>query len=67
MNNELKIYDLKTDKKQVETDISKFIEKKLDEFTNKYGIEVDLDMELRIIRGNGSFYVIDTRLLFDNL
>lgn len=65
--NDPKIADLKTDKKQVESEISKFIEKKLDEFTKKYGIEVNLDMGIRIIRGNGSFYVIDTRLLFNDL
>lgn len=66
MNNELKIADLKTDKKQVETDISEFIKKKLDAFTEKYGIEVELNMEMYIIRGTGSYYVIDTRLLFNN-
>lgn len=46
MNNELKISDLKADKKRIEYEISELINRSLMDFTEKYGVDANLSIEI---------------------
>lgn len=50
MNDELKIADLKADKKRIENEISELVTDRLRYFMDKYGVEADIDVDVRQCR-----------------
>lgn len=61
MNDELKIAELKSDKKRIEYEVSKHITDSLNYFKDKYGIDADIEIDTTKSHASDG-YVFDTRV-----
>lgn len=61
MDDELKIADLKTDKKRIEEEVRKHITDSLNYFKDKYGIDADIEIDITKSHASDG-YVFNTRV-----